>query len=167
MVWVDRKDSETCFSRGRPIPLSEQIPSPGVNPLGGTNSFRFGWPGFWRRTTHTESVLDAENWLEHGTWVLPKVHYETQGNTIRAIEPMVDGQPVTEFVAHISDRLNCFVEDVMMHALQTQMPEGISISEIPVAERPKEIVERFRPVLVGGGVAIWKILYHDSKFEDH
>jgi len=47
------------------------------------------------------------------------------------------------------------------------MPEGISISEIPVAERPPEIVERFQPALVGGGMPIWKILYHDSKFEDH
>ena len=78
-----------------------------------------------------------------------------------------DGQPVTEFVAHISDRLNCYVEDVIVHALQTQMPEGISISEIPVAERPREIVERFQPALLGGGMPIWKILYHDSKFEDH
>ena len=90
-----------------------------------------------------------------------------QGNTIKVLEPMVDGQLVTEFVAYISDRLNCFVEDVIVHALQTQMPEGISISEIPVAERPPEIVERFHPALVGGGMPIWKILYHDSKFEDH
>lgn len=72
-----------------------------------------------------------------------------------------------EFVAHISDRLNCFVEDVIVRALQTQMPEGISISEIPVAERPPEIVERFQLALVGGGMPIWRILYHDGKFEDH
>jgi hypothetical protein len=95
------------------------------------------------------------------------VRYETHGNTIKGIEPMVDGQPVTEFAAHISDRLNCFVEDVIVHASQTEMPEGISISEIPVAERPPEIVERFQSALVGGGMPIWKILYHDSKFEDH
>jgi hypothetical protein len=119
------------------------------------------------RTKWSERLTSCRTGLEHGTWVLPKVRYETQGNTIKAIEPMVDGQPVTEFVAHISDRLNCFVEDVIVHALQTQMPEGISISEIPLAERPPEIVERFQPALVGGGMPIWKILYHDSKFEDH
>jgi hypothetical protein len=119
------------------------------------------------RTKWSERLTTCRTGLEHGTWVLPKVRYETQGNTIKAIEPMVDGQPVTEFVAHISDRLNCFVEDVIMHALQTQMPEGISISEIPVAERPPEIVERFQSALVGGGMLIWKILFRDSKFEDH
>jgi hypothetical protein len=41
------------------------------------------------------------------------------------------------------------------------------VAEIPVAERPSEIVERFQSALVGGGMPIWKILYHDSKFEDH
>jgi hypothetical protein len=119
------------------------------------------------RTKWSERLTICRTGLEHGTWVLPKVRYETQGNTIKAIEPMVDGQPVTEFVAHISDRVNCFVEDVIVHALESQMPEGISISEIPTAERPREIVERFQPALVGGGMPIWKILYHDSKFEDH
>jgi hypothetical protein len=59
------------------------------------------------------------------------------------------------------------LEAVIVHALQTQMSEGISISEIPMAERPPDIVEIFRPALVGGGMPIWKILYHDSKFEDH
>jgi hypothetical protein len=119
------------------------------------------------RAKWSERLKICRTGLEHSTWVLPKVRHETQGNTIKTLEPMVDGQPVTEFVAHISDRLNCFVEDVIVHALQTQMPEGISISEIPVVERPREIVERFRSALVGGGMPIWKILYRDSKFEDH
>jgi len=63
--------------------------------------------------------------------VLPKVRYETQGNTVRAVEPLVDGQPVTEFVTHTADRLYCFVEDMIAHALQAQMPAGISIT-VPV-----------------------------------
>jgi hypothetical protein len=46
------------------------------------------------------------------------------------------------------------------------MPDGISISEVPLNERKPEIVERFRPVLVGGGMSIWTIAYHDCKFED-
>jgi len=119
------------------------------------------------RSQWSERLTNCRTGLEHGTWVLPKVKHETNGTTVKAIEPMVDGQPVTEFVAHVSDRLNCFVEDVIVHALQTQMPQGVSISEIPLAERPVEIVERFRPALVGGGMPIWKIFYHDSKFENH
>jgi Domain of unknown function (DUF6602) len=119
------------------------------------------------RSKWSERLTNCRTGLEHGTWVLPKVKHETHGTTIKAIEPMVDGQPVTEFVAHVSDRLICFVEDMIAHGLQTQMPQGISISEIPLAERPPEIVERFRPALVGGGMPIWKIFCHDSKFEDH
>ena len=99
--------------------------------------------------------------------MLPKVRYEAHGNTVRAAEPLVDGQPVTEFVTHMADRLYCFVEDMMAHALQAQMPAGISITEIPLAERNPEIVERFQPALANGVMPIWVILYHDSKFEAH
>jgi hypothetical protein len=47
------------------------------------------------------------------------------------------------------------------------MPAGISISEIPVAMRKPEIVERFQLALVGGGASIWKITYHESGFAAH
>jgi len=47
------------------------------------------------------------------------------------------------------------------------MPKEVSITEIPVAERRPEIVERFQPALVGGGALLWKIQYHHSKFEAH
>lgn len=50
---------------------------------------------------------------------------------------------------------------------KAQMPQGISITEIPLAERNPEIVERFRPAPVGGGTPIWSISYHESRFEDH
>ena len=84
----------------------------------------------------------------------------------RAIEPMVDGQPVTQFVTQMADRVCCFVEEMCAHALQARMPDGISITEIPLAERKPEIVERFQPALAGGGMPIWIVSYHDSKFED-
>jgi hypothetical protein len=67
----------------------------------------------------------------------------------------------------VADRLCCFAEDLIAHALQAQMPKGISITEIPLGERKPEIVERFRPALVGGGTHLWAISYHDSKFEAH
>jgi hypothetical protein len=44
---------------------------------------------------------------------------------------------------------------------------GISITEIPVAMRKPEVVERFQPALVGGGAMIWQITYHECKFEAH
>lgn len=46
--------------------------------------------------------------LEHGTWSLELVRYELSGTRVRAIEPLVDGQPVAEFAPHIVDRICCF-----------------------------------------------------------
>lgn len=119
------------------------------------------------RSKWSDRLTKCRTALEHGTWVLPKVGYQVEGNTVRAVEPLVDSQPVTEFVTHMADRLYCFVEDMMVHALQAQMPEGVSITEIPLAERNLEIVERFQTALRGGGMPLWTILYHDSKFEAH
>jgi len=41
--------------------------------------------------------------------------------------------PVSSFVKFVLDRLSCFVEEVTVHALQRQMPAGISVTKIPVA----------------------------------
>jgi hypothetical protein len=119
------------------------------------------------RLKWSERLTKCRTDLEHGTWVLPKVRYVVHGNSMQVVEPQVNGQPVTEFASHVVDRLCCFAEDLIAHALQAHMPNGVSISEIPIAERNPEIVERFRPALVRGGASIWEISYHDSKFEEH
>jgi hypothetical protein len=64
------------------------------------------------------------------------------------------------------DRLYCFVEELSAYALQGKMPHGLSIRELPIAERKEEIKERFQLALVGGGMPIWTLRYHDSKFEE-
>lgn len=104
--------------------------------------------------------------LEHGTWSLERVRYEQIGTGVRAIEPLVDGQPVTEFAAHIVDRVCCFVEELCTHALQSRMRHDVSLTEIPLKERNTENAARFRVALVGGGASIWTIVYHETKFED-
>jgi hypothetical protein len=104
--------------------------------------------------------------LEHGTWSLDRVRHEPDGMGVRVIEPMVDGQPVTEFVAHIVDRVCCFVEELCTHALQSRLPRDVSLTEIPLSERKPENVARFRLALIGGGTPLWAIVYHDTKFED-
>jgi hypothetical protein len=119
------------------------------------------------RTRWSDRMTVCRIKLEHNSWVLPKVLYQHVGNGIRAVEPQVDGQPVTEFVQFVADRLTCFVEDVIIHAMKMRMPSGISITEIPLAQRNPTIVERFRPALSLGGSPIWNITYHESQFEDH
>ena len=119
------------------------------------------------RAKWCERLLKIRNdLLEHGTWSLEPVRYEVFGTNVRAIEPLVDGQPVTDFVSHIVDRICCFVEELCAHALQARMLHDVSITEIPLSERMPENVARFRVALVGGGTPLWTITYHDTKFED-
>jgi hypothetical protein len=94
------------------------------------------------------------------------VQYVLESGKVRITEPLIDGQPVTDFVAYMVDRVCCFVEELSAYALQAKMPNGLSISEIPIAERKEEIKERFQLALVSGGMPVWVISYHDTKFEE-
>jgi hypothetical protein len=118
------------------------------------------------RTKWSERFSNCRNDLEHGTWVLPHVRYEPNGTGVRVIEPLVDAQPATEFVAHIVDRIYCFVEELCAHAFQSRLQYDVAITEIPLSERKPEVASRFRLALIGGGKPIWTIAYHDTKFED-
>jgi hypothetical protein len=114
----------------------------------------------------SEGLLTVRNAIEHDGWMLPRVTYSQVSGSVKVGEPQVLGKPVTEFAKLILDRLTCFVEEVTAHCLQAQMPNGISITEIPLAERPSEIPERFRLTLAAGGMPVWHIRYHDGLFEE-
>ena len=114
----------------------------------------------------SERLIASRNAIEHEGWILPKVRYMEASGIIRAEEPEVSGQKVSEFVKFIMDRLNCFVEDVTAHCLQAEMPEDISVTEIPISQREAELPERFRLTLTEGGMPVWRLSYHLSKFEE-
>lgn len=119
------------------------------------------------RAKWSERVVLLRNNFEHAVSAQLKVKLLRTGTSFVASEPQVEGQPVSQFVNDIVDRVCCFVEDVLAHVLQSRFPAGMSITEIPLTERNPEIVERFRPMLIGGGSTVWTIAYHDSKFEEH
>jgi hypothetical protein len=104
--------------------------------------------------------------LEHSGWTLPRVTYDTASENVSAIEPCIAGQPVTEFVQTILDRMCCFVEDVTAHCLQRKMPVPLTITEIQLAQRRSEAPERFQLTLAAGGQPRWNISYHSSTFEE-
>jgi hypothetical protein len=110
-------------------------------------------------------LVQTRNNLEHGEWQLPRIGYTVNGSIVMAAEPLIDGQPVTVFVAHKADRLLCFVEDVTVHWIQRHMPSGLSITEIPPPQRSTAMPLRFQPTLVQGGMPLWQIEYHASAFE--
>ncbi|GFN28167.1 hypothetical protein [Achromobacter denitrificans] len=117
------------------------------------------------RQTWSERLIKSRNDLEHNNWSLPRVTYDTSGANIVAVEPLVAGQPVTEFVQEMLDRVCCFVEDVTAHCVQQKMAAPITITEIPLVKRRSEAPERFQLTLSVGGQPRWNISYQSSLFE--
>ncbi|PVE08702.1 hypothetical protein [Limnohabitans sp. Rim28] len=117
------------------------------------------------RQTWSERLIKSRIDLEHNNWSLPRVSYDTSGANIVAVEPLVAGQPVTEFVQGMLDRVCCFVEDVTAHCIQKKMPAPITIAEIPLAQRRPEAPERFQVTLAVGGKPRWEISYQSQPFE--
>ncbi len=111
----------------------------------------------------SESLILRRNSLHEG-WMLHGMTYKETSLTVKAVEPEVSGQPVSAFVDHMLDRLCCFVEEISAYGLQIHMPSGISITEIPALDRKTDCPERFQVTFIKGGMPIWKIAYHVSKF---
>ena len=65
--------------------------------------------------TWSERLVESRNAIEHQGWTLPHLKYAHTGTGITATEPEVSGQPVTEFVKFVLDRLCCFVEEFTAH----------------------------------------------------
>jgi len=119
-----------------------------------------------RSRVWSERLINSRNDLEHNGWTLPNVTYDPTGPNVSAVEPQIAGQPVTEFVRVMLDRVCCFVEDVSAHCLQQKMSPSITITEIKLAERRSEAPERFAVTLAVGGLPRWDIAYHSSSFEE-
>ncbi|MGP1677675.1 MAG: tyrosine-type recombinase/integrase, partial [Burkholderiales bacterium] len=102
------------------------------------------------RQTWSERLIKSRIDLEHNNWSLPRVTYDTSGANIVAVEPFVAGQPVTEFVQAMLDRVCCFVENVTAHCIQQKMAAPITITEVPLAKRRSEAPERFQLTLAVG-----------------
>jgi hypothetical protein len=113
----------------------------------------------------SEPLILLRNNLHKG-WMLPKMTYKQANVTVQAMEPQISGRAASDFVNYTADRLCCFVEEVLVHSLQAQMPSGLSITEIPISDRKVVSPERFQVTFVKGGMPIWTIAYHDSIFEE-
>jgi hypothetical protein len=118
------------------------------------------------RSRWSDTLLSSRISLEHARTMLPKVTYSRDCNVIRANEPQISGQPVTQFANFMMDRLLCFAEEVSAHCLQKCMPHGVTITEIPLSERETEKPERFQVTITPGGMPPWTITYHQTTFEN-
>jgi hypothetical protein len=114
----------------------------------------------------SERLVECRNAMEHAASVLPRVKYMQNLGTVKVEEPYLSGQPLSEFVLFIMDRLTCFVEEVTAHCFKALLPSSITIAEIPTGVRDPERPERFRLVLKNGGSEPWIINYHERLFEN-
>ena len=94
----------------------------------------------------SEPLISVRNDLHEG-WLLPKFAYKENVGLIEIEEPQILGKTTSAFVTRMSDRVYCFTEDVLVHALQARMPPELSIAEIPIADRKPECPERLNPPL--------------------
>jgi hypothetical protein len=119
------------------------------------------------RDRWSERLINARNNLDHCGWTLPKTQYEVlNGTQLIAHPPVIDGTPAAEFVAHMLDRLSCFIEEFLTHCFQARLPSGAEITEIPVQYRAPQAPQRFKLTLRTGGRPAWRLLYSDRHFED-
>jgi len=114
----------------------------------------------------SQRLISSRNAMEHEGWMLPKVKYNEFSGIIGADEPEILGQKVSDFVGVIMDRLTCFVEEVTMHCLKMRMPPGISLTEVPLAQREPDMPQRFKVTLTDSGIRVWNIAYHERSFEE-
>jgi hypothetical protein len=113
----------------------------------------------------SERLIDSRNAIEHSGWQLPAVTYSLDKGSIVVQEPQVSGQPVSDFAVPMLDRILCFAEEVTAHCLQQRMPQGISLTEIPIRDRSPEMPVRFEITVSTGGRPLWHIAYHQSPFD--
>jgi hypothetical protein len=105
----------------------------------------------------SERLVAARNNVEHNGWMLPRVAYEQEGGSIIARQPQISDLEVTQFVNWLTDRLCCFAEEFTMHCLQRQLPDQITVAQIPRVERDEELPMRFILTIGSGGMPRWNI----------
>ena len=108
----------------------------------------------------------THNGIEHATWASSKMTHRRNGQQVEAVEPDLGNMPVSKYVDFITDRLACFIHKFSAHGLQQLMPQGINITEIPLAVRDPVMPDRFRVTLQIGGQPHWALAYHHERFED-
>jgi hypothetical protein len=118
-----------------------------------------------RTWSHPLMILRNED-LEHGAGINLRVICVTENGIVSAREPEIHGERLSVFVPRVMDRVACFVEEVTVHHLQRAIPQGVTIAEVPLADRPPEVVERFRLTVSVGGLSPWRLSPHQRRFED-
>jgi len=104
--------------------------------------------------------------IEHENYVAPRIgHDRAQDGRITAREPRLLGLPLTQVVPYLENRLNRFVEELLMWSIANSLPAPMIVTEIPLAARDPNKVERFKVVLAGSAPE-WQLTHSAAAFND-
>lgn len=114
----------------------------------------------------SEPLVLMRNDLEHGTIPSPKISYALDSVPVKAEEPRLDGQPITEFTNEVLEHICCFVEEIAVFGLRKKLPRGFEITEVPLPERDPSAPERFHVTITPGGRQPWVLAARARSFAD-
>ena len=80
-------------------------------------------------------------------WNLSNVKYTFSDGVVSMVEPLIEGEPVSEYVERVFSILALAIEEVMMYGFQRSLTGPIAIVEIPLEQRNPINAQRFRRTL--------------------
>jgi hypothetical protein len=107
----------------------------------------------------------TRNDLEHKPYTAPRLQYiRSAGDRFQIKEPTVLGLPMTHFVSATMSRLNRFIEELLIRAMQGVMLSPLTIVEVPIGKRDPLKPERFKLGVIGREQP-WQIMFSDDEFD--
>lgn len=80
-------------------------------------------------------------------WNLSNVKYTFSDGVVSMVEPLIDGEPVSEYLQRVFSILALGIEEVIMYGFQKSLTGSIAIVEIPQHQRNRINAQRFRRTL--------------------
>jgi len=80
-------------------------------------------------------------------WNLSNVKYTFSDGVVSMVEPLIEGEPVSEYVERVFSILALTVEELIMYGFQRSLTGPIAIVEIPLEQRNPINAQRFRRTL--------------------
>ena len=80
-------------------------------------------------------------------WNLSNVKYTVSGGLVSMVEPLIEREPVSEYVERVFSILALAIEEVIMYGFQRSLTGSIAIVEIPPERRNPINAQRFKRTL--------------------
>jgi len=104
--------------------------------------------------------------MEHEHYVLPPIKYtRAHDGRVTALEPKLLRSPLTIAVPYIENRLNRFVEEILVWCIAKSLLAPMIVTEIPLVARDPGKAERFKVTLSGTAPA-WQLTHSVAAFDD-